>query len=111
MTIYALYQSYQEMDSDGYQHWLETMIISYHMTQELAEGKIPGLLEKDIEEFKEGNADLIPHNGQAWFDKRIMRMKKNMISIAVGTGDKKELHNIYFVNPIEVEDDNKSITY
>ena len=44
MKIFAVKKNYQETDTDCWNHWLESNVISYHKTKELADNKIASLI-------------------------------------------------------------------
>ena len=44
MKIFIVKKNYQATDMDGWNHWLESNVISYHKTKELADNKIASLI-------------------------------------------------------------------
>jgi hypothetical protein len=46
--IYQIGKNYWNSDSDGWQHWVDQKVISYHATQEGAQKQIEVLLAKEL---------------------------------------------------------------
>ena len=58
--IFRVNENYHASDSDVWQHWIDSNVISYHATEEGAKKKITNLLEKKmltIPEIIENNPD------------------------------------------------------
>lgn len=96
--IYRVSKNYWATDSDGWQNWIDSTIISYHASEEGAKKKIVSLLEKEmltIPLIRENNP------GSDYADQCIDQYTRNYLSLYEDGNIDEPL---FFYNPIIVED-------
>lgn len=104
MIIYAVIETYQAYDSDGYNYWEEESIVDYFSTNKKAGDYIKEELDKRAILQKENHL-INPHLDKKYFEDKADEILQNKILISVGTGEDGEVeeHQLLTVREITVK--------
>ena len=103
MKAFVVFENYQTCDSDGWRHWVDNSIISYHLSIEGANNKISNLIKSMVDEVPD-RAKSNPHiTDPNYWEHIICDIENNSIRLCKGTCDEYELYKIYDIRIIEIE--------
>jgi hypothetical protein len=103
MKAFIVFRNYQSCDSDGWNHWVEQSVISYHLSIESANNKIYSLIKATVDEVPnkaKSNPHIIDPN---YWDHIICDIENNLIQLCNGTCDEYELYKMYDIRTVEIE--------
>lgn len=92
MKIFTLNKTHQSYDYEHWQHWGESSVLNYYISEELAKTAMNDLIEK--EDYSDSN--------KVWDSK--LGDTRNVINIMTGTHSNAEFNdvNLYFIDSINV---------